>query len=81
MSNWDYRVRGYAGHHHRQYPHGVLIKETTHKGEASLEMEVHAWQSRMKRDDASRCEIIYLVPPFGTDILLDPEAKYVPRRP
>ena len=61
MSDWDFRVRGFAGHRHPNgIPAGTLLVETVHRSESSAYAEIEAWKARMQRGEASRAELIDL---------------------
>lgn len=50
-------VSGFAGPKHPRAQHGELLVTTWHRGAGSKDCEVAAWQLRIKRGDASRCEV------------------------
>lgn len=63
MSNWEFRIRGYAGERHaRRIPHGELLLETVHANESSAYVEIEAWKARMARYEVGRAELIDLRP-------------------
>ena len=59
-TRWMYKVRGYAGSKHPRARLGDLLLETVHGCKSSMEIEVLCWKDRIKRGDASRCEVIDL---------------------
>lgn len=58
---WKWQVSGYASNQHRRYPqvkHGDLLVQTVHETDASKDLEIAAWQSRMDREPS---EVAYVI--------------------
>lgn len=49
MAEWDFVVSGFSK--------GQLLVQTTHKGEASMQVEVEAWKARMRRGECDKIVI------------------------
>jgi len=59
--DWDYTLRIFAPPNRG----GELLLETTHRGEASRDIELAVCRERMKRGEVSHVEVIAHVPPYG----------------
>ena len=64
---WDYRIRAYRPPNKG----GGLLIETVHKGEASRDAELAAFQARMKRGEISHVEVISFVEPYGVTTIYE----------
>lgn len=48
-------------------PDGTLALETTHRTEASAQIEVEAYRARMARGEIARIDVTRLGTPYGTE--------------
>jgi hypothetical protein len=71
----EYTVRGYASNNYPERPGfrtprlGDLLLETIHSSKSSKDVEVAAWNERMKRGEVAYIEVISHVEPLGIETI------------